>query len=48
MFASEMLLNAIQGGTWRRRDYQAWVAEAGFGEVTVQPTPTPATLIFAR
>lgn len=48
LFASEMLLNAKQGGTWRRRDYQAWLAEAGFEDISFQATPTPATLIYAR
>jgi len=48
IFASEMLLNSKHGGTWRRADYRAWLAEAGFEEVSFQPTPSPATLVFAR
>ena len=48
IFASEMLLNSKQGGTWRRADYRAWLAEAGFEDVSFHPTPSPATLIFAR
>jgi SAM-dependent methyltransferase len=48
IFASEMLLNSKQGGTWRRADYHAWLAEAGFENVSFHPTPSPATLIFAR
>ena len=48
IFASEMLLNTKQGGTWRRADYRAWLAEAGFEDVSFHPTPSPATLIFAR
>ena len=48
MFASAMLLASKQGGTWRRADYQAWLAEAGYEDITFQPTPSPATLIFAR
>ena len=48
IFASEMLLNTKQGGTWRRADYRAWLAEAGFHDVSFQPTSSPATLIFAR
>jgi SAM-dependent methyltransferase len=48
LFASEMLLNTVQGSTWRRPDYRAWLAEAGFTEVSFQDTQTPATLIFAR
>lgn len=47
-FASEMLLKSKQGGTWRRADYQAWLTEAGFADITFQPTPSPAALIFAR
>jgi hypothetical protein len=29
-------------------DHQAWLAEAGFEDVSFQPTPSPATLVFAR
>jgi SAM-dependent methyltransferase len=48
MFASEMLIKSKKGGTWRRADYQAWLAEAGFADVSFHPTPSPATLVFAR
>jgi SAM-dependent methyltransferase len=48
IFASEMLLKSRQGGTWRRADYYAWLAKAGFEDVSFQPTPPPATLVFAR
>jgi SAM-dependent methyltransferase len=49
IFASEMLLKSKQGGTWRRADYQAWLAKAGFEDVSFHPTtPWPATLVFAR
>ena len=48
IFASAMLLASKQGGTWRRADYQAWLTEAGFSDITFQPTPSPAALIFAR
>jgi SAM-dependent methyltransferase len=48
IFASEMLLNSKQGGTWRRADYRVWLAEAGFADVSFHPTPSPATLVFAR
>jgi SAM-dependent methyltransferase len=48
IFASEMLLNSKQGGTWRRADYRAWLAEAGFEDVSFHPTPSPATLVLAR
>ncbi|MBM2623655.1 class I SAM-dependent methyltransferase [Actinoplanes sp. LDG1-06] len=47
-FAGEMLLKSRQGGTWRRSDYQEWLAKAGFDEVTFHPTPSPATVIIAR
>jgi SAM-dependent methyltransferase len=48
VFGSAMLLASKQGNMWRRGDYQSWLAEAGFDDVSFQPTPTPATLIFAR
>jgi SAM-dependent methyltransferase len=48
MFASEMLLKSKKGRTWRRADYQAWLAAAGFDDVSFHATPSPATLIFAR
>lgn len=48
MFTAEMLLKSKHGETWRRADYQAWLAKAGFEDVSFQPTPSPATLIFAR
>lgn len=47
-FAAEMLLKSRRGGTWRRADYQAWLVKAGFEDVSFRPTPSPATLIFAR
>jgi len=48
MFASEMLLKSKQGGTWRRADNRAWPTNAGFEDISFQPTPSPATLVFAR
>jgi SAM-dependent methyltransferase len=48
LFASEMLLKSKQGRTWRQADYRAWLAKAGFEDVSFQPTPSPATVIFAR
>lgn len=48
IFASAMLLQTKQGTTWRRADYQAWLTDAGFGDITFQSTHTPSTLIFAR
>ncbi|HEY4003886.1 MAG TPA: class I SAM-dependent methyltransferase [Pseudonocardia sp.] len=48
IFASEMLLKSKQGGTWRRAAYHAWLAKAGFENVSFHPTPSPTTLVFAR
>ncbi|MDQ1742862.1 MAG: hypothetical protein QOE23_1201 [Pseudonocardiales bacterium] len=48
IFASAMLLKTKQGRTWRRADYHAWLAKAGFEDVSFQPTPSPTTLVFAR
>lgn len=47
-FASEMLLKSKKGGTWRRADYEAWLAKAGFTEVSFHPTPSPTTIVLAR
>jgi SAM-dependent methyltransferase len=47
-FAAEMLLKSRHGTTWRRADYQTWLAKAGFEDVSFQLTPSPTTLIFAR
>ncbi|MBL7260148.1 methyltransferase [Paractinoplanes lichenicola] len=46
LFASEMLLKSTKGGTWRRADYAAWLAEAGFETVSFHPTASPATLVI--
>jgi hypothetical protein len=43
-----MLLKTRRGGTWRRADYHAWLTKAGFDDVTFRPTPSHATLVFAR
>jgi SAM-dependent methyltransferase len=48
LFASEMLLKSKEGGTWRRADYDGWLTKAGFEDVSFHPTPSPATLVFAR
>ncbi len=48
MFASQMLLATKGGNAWRQSDYQTWLAEAGFGAVEFMPTPTPATVVFAK
>ncbi|MGH3170706.1 MAG: methyltransferase [Trebonia sp.] len=48
IFAAEMLLKSKRGWTWRQADYQAWLAKAGFEDVSFLATPSPATVIFAR
>jgi SAM-dependent methyltransferase len=48
IFHSEMLLASKHGASWRRGDYQRWLSQASFGDVSFHPTPSPATLIFAR
>ena len=48
IFASQMLLQSKHGTTWRRADYQAWLAQAGFEDISFQSTPTPSTLVYAR
>lgn len=48
LFASEMLLKSKKGGTWRRADYEAWLTEAGFEDISFHDTPSPATLVLAR
>lgn len=47
-FTAEMLVKSKHGATWRRADYQAWLAKAGFEDVSFHVTPSPSTLIFAR
>lgn len=48
MFASQMLLVSKGGNAWRETDYRAWLKEAGFNSVEFMPTPTPATVVFAK
>lgn len=48
IFTSEMLLKSRWGRTWQRADYQAWLIKAGFEDISFQPTPSAATLVFAR
>jgi hypothetical protein len=47
-FTAEMLVKSRHGATWRRADYQAWLAKAGFEDVSFHVTPSPSTLILAR
>jgi SAM-dependent methyltransferase len=48
MFASQMLLVSKGGNAWRESDYRTWLAEAGFASVDIVPTPSPATVVFAK
>jgi ubiquinone/menaquinone biosynthesis C-methylase UbiE len=48
MFSSQMLLGTKAGFTYRQADYKKWLGEAGFASVDMMPTPTPATVAFAR
>jgi predicted O-methyltransferase YrrM len=48
MFSSQMLLGTKAGFTYRHGDYRKWLGEAGFESVEIMPTPTPATVLFAR
>ena len=47
MFRSVMLLRTKEGANWARSDYEKWLREAGFKSVSIEPTPTPATLVYA-
>lgn len=48
IFHTTMLLQTSQGSTWTRSDYRTWLTAAGFTDITFQPTPSPATLVFAN
>lgn len=48
LFSSMMLLQTTSGGAHRRADYFAWLAEAGFDMISLESTPTPTSLIYAR
>jgi ubiquinone/menaquinone biosynthesis C-methylase UbiE len=48
LFASQMLLVSKGGNAWRQSDYRTWLAEAGFASVDIVPTPSPATVVFAK
>ena len=47
MFHTNMLLHTREGAVFREPDYRAWLAEAGFVDVSFVDTETPATLVFA-
>lgn len=48
IFHATMLLHTTHGATWTKDAYRAWLNEAGFTDVTFQPTPSPATLVLAK
>ncbi len=47
IFRSTMLLRTKEGATWTRSNYETWLKEAGFRNVSIEPTGTPATLVYA-
>lgn len=47
MFRSVMTLRTKAGSTWTRAEYEKWLREAGFTKVSIEPTATPATLVYA-
>jgi ubiquinone/menaquinone biosynthesis C-methylase UbiE len=47
MFRSVMSLRTKGGSTWTRAEYEKWLREAGFTKVSIEPTPTPAMLVYA-
>ena len=47
IFRSTMLLRTKEGSTWTRSDYESWLEDAGFRSVLIEPTGTPATIIYA-
>jgi hypothetical protein len=48
LFTSNMLLHSKEGASYRQTDYRTWLKEAGFLSVSIEPTPGPASLIYAR
>ncbi|GGT84800.1 methyltransferase [Streptomyces violascens] len=48
IFHSMMLLQTRHGSTWTKHDYEVWLQEAGFTDISFHPTPSPATLVLAR
>ncbi len=47
MFRTVMLLRTREGATWTRAEYEKWLRQAGFQNVSIEPTATPATLVYA-
>ncbi len=48
MFSAQMLIATKEGFTYRQADYRSWLKEAGFSDVEIVATPTPATVVLAR
>jgi ubiquinone/menaquinone biosynthesis C-methylase UbiE len=48
IFRSEMLVRTRRGSTWTQNDYRTWLGDAGFTDISVHPTESPATLVLAR
>jgi ubiquinone/menaquinone biosynthesis C-methylase UbiE len=46
-FHTIMLVQTKAGAVWKASDYRSWLAEAGFKNVSLEPTPMPSTLIYA-
>jgi SAM-dependent methyltransferase len=47
MFGANLLFHSADGRGWREGDYRRWLAHAGFANVTIEPTSSPSTLIYA-
>jgi SAM-dependent methyltransferase len=48
LFHLNMLVNTQAGATYTQAEYRAWLAEAGFRDVTIETTEGPASLVYAR
>lgn len=48
LFHLNMLVNTHAGATYGQSEYRDWLAEAGFHDVTIEPTEGPASLVYAR
>ena len=47
LFHGQMLIASKAGASWRVADYRKWLAEAGFGQVTIVHVQGASTLIYA-
>lgn len=48
LFSANIVFHSTNGSGWRENEYRTWLGETGFHEIHIQPTATPATLIYAR